>query len=199
MERLALDARDDPAAADAPPQTLWTIGHSTREWPLLVAMLEAAGITAVVDVRRFAGSRRNPQYSPLAMAPALRHAGIDYVAMAELGGRRATHADSRNGAWRVAAFRGYADYIASDEYGLARARLMALARQRRCAVMCAEALWWRCHRRLIADDFSLRGWRVLHLMAPGRGEPHALHADARMVDGVLRYPPPGHAQARLFG
>lgn len=184
---------------DATARTLWTIGHSTREWDEFAGMLRAARIEALVDVRRFAGSRRNPQYSPLAMAPALAAAGIDYVPMPELGGRRAPHPDSPNGAWRVAAFRGYADYMASAEFALARERLMEIASMRRTAVMCAEAVWWRCHRRLIADDFTARGREVVHLMAPGRSEVHALNPDARMVDGVLRYPAPGDAQGGLFG
>lgn len=178
--------------------TLWTIGHSTRAWDDFVDLLREARIACVVDVRRFAGSRRNPQYSPGEMAPALCAAGIDYVAMPELGGRRAPHPDSRNGAWRVAAFRGYADYMATPEFALARGRLMQLAGEGRCAVMCAEAVWWRCHRRLIADDFSARGWTVLHLMTQGRIEPHPLNPDAHMVDGVLRYPQAESGQGALF-
>jgi uncharacterized protein (DUF488 family) len=178
--------------------TLWTIGHSTREWNDFVALLCEAEIESLVDVRRFAGSRRNPQYSPIAMAPALKAAGIGYRPMPEFGGRRAPHADSPNVAWRVAAFRGYADYMASPEFQLAREHLMQLAHERRCAVMCAEAVWWRCHRRLIADDFKARGWQVLHLMTKGRVEPHPLNPDARMVDGVLRYPAADTDQAALF-
>lgn len=174
---------------DAPAGTLWTIGHSTRPWEEFVALLQAADITCVVDVRRFAGSRRNPQYSPLAMGPALDDAGIAYLPMPEFGGRRVPRADSPNGAWRVAAFRGYADYMATDEFALARGRLMRRALEQRCAVMCAEAVWWRCHRRLISDDFSARGWQVLHILTAGRIEPHPLNPDARMVDGVLVYPP----------
>jgi uncharacterized protein (DUF488 family) len=178
--------------------TLWTIGHSTREWADFLALLHEAQIQCLVDVRRFAGSRRNPQYSPIAMAPALQAGGIEYRPMPEFGGRRAPHVDSPNGAWRVVAFRGYADYMASPEFELARSHLMQLARGRRCAVMCAEAVWWRCHRRLIADDFVVRGWQVLHLMAKGRVEPHPLNPDARMVDGVLRYPAAEAGQATLF-
>jgi len=177
--------------------TLWTIGHSTRDWEAFLALLDEAGIEAVVDVRRHAGSRRYPQYSPLAMGPALRAAGIDYVPMPELGGRRVPDPDSPNGAWRVTAFRGYADYLATAEYALARERLMALALARRCAVMCAEAVWWRCHRRLIADDFVAHGWEVLHLLAPGKAQAHPLNPAARMRDGVLRYPPEGD-QSALF-
>ncbi len=178
--------------------TLWTIGHSTRLWDAFLDVLQEARIQTLVDVRRHAGSRRNPQFSPLSMAPALREAGIDYLPMHEFGGRRTADKDSPNTAWRVAAFRGYADYMATPDFVLARERLMRLARSQRVAVMCAEALWWQCHRRLIADDFTARGCRVLHLMASGRQELHALNPAARMVDGVLRYPAEGDAQAALF-
>jgi len=187
------------AVMTQPAATLWTIGHSTREWEEFAGMLREAGIEALVDVRRFAGSRRNPQFSPLAMAPALEAAGIEYVPMPEFGGRRTPQPDSPNGAWRVAAFRAYADYMAGPEFVLARERLMRLAHERRVAVMCAEAVWWRCHRRLIADDFTARGWQVCHLMAPGKATVHPLNPDARMVDGVLRYPAPGGGQGSLFG
>lgn len=180
------------------PRTLWTIGHSTHPWETFTALLQEGGIRTLVDVRRFAGSRRNPQYSPLAMAPALQAIGIDYVAMPELGGRRAAKEQSPNSAWRVAGFRGYADYMASPEFARARGQLMQLAMSGPTAVVCAEAVWWRCHRRLIADDFIARGWRVLHVMTSGRTEPHALHPAARMIDDVLRYPAGADAQAELF-
>lgn len=106
------------------PRHLWTIGHSTREWNVFAGMLSGAGITTLVDVRRFAGSRRNPQYSPTAMLPALRDVGIVYLPMPEFGGRRQPHPNSRNGAWRVVAFRGYADYMATPEFAMGRTRLM---------------------------------------------------------------------------
>ena len=175
--------------------TLWTIGHSTRAWEEFVALLQENRIASVADVRRFAGSRRNPQYSPDAMAPALAEAGIDYLPMPALGGRRNPAPDSPNGAWRVAAFRGYADYMATPEFAAARERLMAQAHAGRTAVMCAEAVWWRCHRRLIADDFTARGWQVLHIMAPAKTTAHDLNPDARLVDDALRYPP---AQEKLL-
>ena len=187
---------ESPAAAHA--GTLWTIGHSTRPWELFVDMLREAGIAQLVDVRRFAGSRRNPQFSPIPMAPALAEAGIEYIPMPELGGRRPPSKDSPNGAWRVAAFRGYADYMATPEFELARANLMQLAHAAPTSVMCAEAVWWQCHRRLIADDLVARDWQVLHLMAPGKIQPHPLNAAARMCDGVLRYPPEGDDQPALF-
>ncbi|MFC7300951.1 DUF488 family protein [Cognatiluteimonas weifangensis] len=189
----------DTLADGRPPAgCLWTIGHSTRDWDAFAALLVAAGIACLVDVRRFAGSRRNPQYAPAAMAPALQAAGIGYRALPELGGRRAPQPDSRNGAWRVAAFRGYADHLASPEYVAGRTRLLQLAQSQRCAVMCAEAVWWRCHRRLIADDFTARGWQVWHLLAPGKTQAHPLHPAARLVDDVLRYPAPADDQPPLF-
>ena len=167
----------DATAAGTPWTTLWTIGHSTRGWEEFEALLRENGIQALVDVRRFAGSRRNPQFSPEAMAPAL-------------GGRRDPLPDSPNRAWRVDAFRGYADYMATADYIRARDALMEAAANERCCVMCAEAVWWRCHRRLIADDFVARGWRVLDIMGPGKVEAHAPNPDAVLVDGVLRYPGP---------
>ena len=178
--------------------TLWTIGHSTREWEVFAGMLGDAGVEVLADVRRFAGSRRNPQFSPPAMAPALTEAGIEYVPMPEFGGRRRPRPDSPNGAWRVAAFRAYADYMAEPEFALARERLMHMAGGRRVAVMCAEAVWWRCHRRLIADDFTARGWQVCHLMGPGKSVMHELNPEARMVDDVLQYPAPDAGQGALF-
>lgn len=170
--------------------TLWTIGHSTRTWEDFEGLLREHRIETLADVRRFAGSRRNPQFSPEAMAPALAEAGIRYRPLPGLGGRRDPLPESPNTAWRVAAFRGYADHMASAEYIGARDALMELALRGNTCVMCAEAVWWRCHRRLIADDFVARGWTVLDILAPGRLEPHAPNPDAAMVDGVLRYPGP---------
>ena len=178
--------------------TLWTIGHSTRPWEVFTGMLDEAGIEMPADVRRFAGSRRNPQFSTGTMARALPAGGIDYVPMPGLGGRRKARPDTANTAWRNASFRGYADYMETGEFAAARERLMELARARRTAVMCAEAVWWQCHRGLIADDFKARGWTVLHLLAPGRAEEHPYTSAARIVDGRLDYGAPEDAQAGLF-
>jgi len=178
--------------------TLWAIGHSTRPGEVFVEMLGEAGIAALVDVRRFAGSRRNPQFSGETMARTLPVAGVDYVPMPDLGGRRTPRKDSPNTAWRNTSFRGYADYMATAEFAAARERLMALAGERPTAVMCAEAMWWQCHRGLIADDFKSRGWAVLHLLAPGRTDEHPYTSAARIVDGKLDYSAPGDAQAGLF-
>ena len=170
--------------------TLWTIGHSTRTWGEFESLLRESGIETLADVRRFAGSRRNPQFSPDAMAPALAEAGIRYWPLPALGGRRDPLPESPNTAWRVDAFRGYADHMASAEYIRARGELMETALGESTCVMCAEAVWWRCHRRLIADDFVARGWQVLDIMAPGKAEAHALNPEAVLIDGVLRYPGP---------
>lgn len=161
-------------------------------------MLAEAGIATLVDVRRFAGSRRNPQFSDVAMARALPAAGIAYVAAPELGGRRKPDPDSRNTAWRNASFRAYADYMATPGYRVGRERLAGLAADRPTAVMCAEAVWWQCHRGLISDDFKAAGWDVIHLMAPGRSAPHPYTSAARIVDGELDYSAPEPPQASLF-
>jgi uncharacterized protein (DUF488 family) len=180
------------------PATLWTIGHSVRPWEEFVAMLAAARIETLVDVRRFAGSRRNPQFSGEAMGAALTKEGIDYVPMPDLGGRRETRGDSSNLAWRNAAFRGYADYMETSPYRAAHDRLAELARNKRAAVMCAEAIWWQCHRSLISDDFKASGWEVIHLLSPGREQEHPYTSAARIVEGRLDYTLPADPQASLF-
>jgi len=179
-------------------KTLWTIGHSTRDWDAFAGMLAEARIAVLADVRRFAGSRRNPQFSGHAMAVALPEAGIRYWPLPELGGRRPPRPDSPNTAWRNAGFRGYADYMATPEYAAARDALVHVAERERTAVMCAEAVWWQCHRGLIADDFKARGWEVIHLMAPGRQGAHPYTSAARIVDGRLDYALPADPQSGLF-
>lgn len=178
--------------------TLWTIGHSTHPWDVFVEILQAARIEAIVDVRLLAGSRRHPQFNGDAMAEALPAAGIDYVPIRDLGGRRRPRRDSHNTAWRHAAFRGYADYMETAEYQRARRQLADLAATKPTAVMCAEAVWWQCHRSLISDDFKADGWTVLHLQAKGRPKEHPYTGAARIVDGRLDYSPPEPPQGDLF-
>jgi uncharacterized protein (DUF488 family) len=180
------------------PGTLWTIGHSTRDWDVFVGMLREAGIETLADVRRYPGSRRNPQFSADDMARALPAAGVAFVPMPDLGGRRTPRKDSPNTAWRNVNFRGYADYMDTGEYQAARARLARMAGTRRTAVMCAEAMWWQCHRSLISDDFKADGWEVIHLMQPGRAEEHPYTGAARIVDGRLDYSPEGPRQRDLL-
>ncbi|GHA70574.1 DUF488 family protein [Cognatilysobacter bugurensis] len=178
--------------------TLWTVGHSTRPLELFFELLQGEGIEVLVDVRRFAGSRRNPQYSSESMARALPAAGFEYVAMPDLGGRRQAREDTPHTAWRNASFRGYADYMDTAAYANARSRLVALALERRTAVMCAEAMWWQCHRSLISDDLKAAGWTVLHILAPRRVDEHPYTSAARIEDGRLTYTAPPDAQGALF-
>ena len=178
--------------------TWWTIGHSVRSWEEFAGMLAAARIQSLADVRRFAGSRRNPQFSGETMGAALAKEGIEYVPRPDLGGRRPASVDSTNLAWRNASFRGYADYMGTPPYQGARSDLFQLALDSRTAVMCAEAMWWQCHRSLISDDFKARGWAVIHLQAPGREQEHPYTAAARIIDGRLDYTLPADRQAALF-
>ncbi|MGQ4659454.1 DUF488 family protein [Lysobacter sp. F6437] len=186
------------ATDDTAKGTLWTIGHSTRPWEVFLDMLGDARIGALVDVRRFAGSRRNPQFSGETMARELPTAGIEYVAAPDLGGRRKADPDTHNTAWRNASFRGYADYMETQPWQAARDRLAKRAADKRVAIMCAEALWWQCHRGLISDDFKVHGWEVIHLMAPGKQDTHPYTSAARIVGGKLDYSAPEPPQPSLF-
>lgn len=177
---------------------LWSIGHSTRPLDELVAMLHEAGVTVLADVRRYPGSRRNPQFSAESMAQTIPAAGIEFIPMPDLGGRRPPRPDSPHTAWRNTSFRGYADYMDTPGYARARDRLAEIARECRTAVMCAEAPWWRCHRSLISDDFKARGWQVIHLINPGRSQEHPWTPAARIVDGRLDYSAPSDDQQDLF-
>lgn len=167
--------------------TLWTVGHSTRAIGEFIDVLHAHGVTRVVDVRRYAGSRAFPQYNPEPLEHALAGAGISYTAMAELGGRRKPRPESPHGAWRNPAFRGYADYMDTPGFAAAVSRLAALAREDRVAVMCAEAVWWRCHRSMIADWFKARERQVLHILSMGEAKEHPYTSVAKVVDGRLGY------------
>jgi uncharacterized protein (DUF488 family) len=167
--------------------TVWTIGHSTRPLDLFLGLLEHHRIEAIADVRRFPGSRRHPQYGSDALQSTLAEHAIGYRWMPELGGRRRTSPDSPNTVWKNAAFRGYADYMQTTEFAAAFAGLLAFAAQQRTCVMCAEAVWWRCHRSMIADALKSRGIRVLHIMDAGKTTEHPYTAPARIVDGRLTY------------
>ncbi|MFI5230501.1 MAG: DUF488 family protein [Gemmatimonadales bacterium] len=163
------------------------MGHSTRSIGEFVDLLHAHGITRIVDVRRFAGSRAHPQFNPPALERSLVRAGITYTPMPGLGGRRAPRPDSPHSAWRNAAFRGYADYMDTPEFAAAAASLARLARRDRAAIMCAEAVWWRCHRSMIADFFKANGWEVLHIMSMADAKEHPYTPVARNVGGSLTY------------
>ncbi len=169
---------------------VWTIGHSTRSSSELTAVLASHGIEAVVDVRRFPGSRRLPQFNSDALAQALAKRRIDYRWIPALGGRRRSSPNSPNSGWRHAAFRAYADYVATEEFADGLFDLMMIAGGLRTAIMCAEILWWRCHRRIIADVLTSLGIRVEHLRDEHPGDLHRLAPPARMLGGALTYSPP---------
>lgn len=167
----------------------FTVGHSSRSLEDFLALLEAHRIEEVVDVRRFPGSRKHPHFGQEALASSLRERGIGYRHEPEFGGRRRPDPESPNDAWRNASFRAYADHMGSDAFRAALDRLERRAAQRRTALLCAEAVHWRCHRRLIADALVLRGHPVCHVLDPGRAVEHALHPDAvPTTEGVPRYP-----------
>jgi uncharacterized protein (DUF488 family) len=166
---------------------IWTIGHSTRTLDELLAVLRAHHIEALVDVRRFAGSRRLPQFNEDALRGGLEGGGVAYRWLPSLGGRRTPAADSPNTGWRHAAFRGYADHLASEEFAEGFFELLLIAGGLRTAVMCAEMLWWQCHRRLIADVLTSLGYDVLHIQTERPADPHRLVDPARLVDGELSY------------
>ena len=167
---------------------VFTIGHSTRPIDEFLMLLEAHGIHMVVDVRTVPRSRRNPQFGIDVLPQSLAGHGIDYVHVPSLGGLRHPRHDSPNMGWRNASFRGYADYMQTPEFEQALEELSALARGQPTAVMCAEAVPWRCHRSLIADALTVRGVTVKHIMSPTGAQPHRLTPFAR-VDGTrISYP-----------
>jgi uncharacterized protein (DUF488 family) len=168
-------------------ERVWTIGHSTRPLEGFLELLAANGIEALADVRRYPGSRRWPHFAREPLALALEDRGLAYDWFPELGGRRTPRADSPNTAWRTPAFRGYADYMATDAFAEGLDRLVNLAAGLRTAVMCAESLWWRCHRGLIADALRWLGFEVIHILGPGSTATHPYTAAVRMVGGRLTY------------
>jgi uncharacterized protein (DUF488 family) len=166
---------------------VWTIGHSTRSLDEFLAVLRAHEIEAIADVRRFPGSRRLPHFNEGPLADALERAGIAYRSLPSLGGRRRPAADSINTGWRHDAFRGYADHLASEEFADGLFELVMIAGGLRTAVMCAEMLWWQCHRRLIADVLMTLGYHVWHIQTEKPVDAHRLMDPARLVDGTLSY------------
>ena len=169
-----------------------TVGHGTLDRAGFGELLRAVGVAALVDVRRFPGSRRNLDVARDVLPSWLPDEGVSYRWDERLGGRRRIPPgeEPRDTWWRVEAFRAYSAWTRTPEFGEALTELLDDAAARTVVIMCSESVWWRCHRRLIADDFVARGWQVLHLMGPGKAEPHVLNPDAVMMDGVLRYPGP---------
>jgi len=171
----------------AQPDTIWTIGHSTRSIEEFIALLKHYQLEAVADVRRFPGSRRLPQFGEDALRSSLSAHNIDYLLITELGGRRRPVADSVNSVWRNVSFRGYADHLGSREFSSGMERLRLLASQRRTAIMCAEILWWRCHRSLVSDVLMVSGTKVLHIQDGKHIVAHPFTRPARLYRGKLTY------------
>jgi uncharacterized protein (DUF488 family) len=171
---------------------VFTIGHSTRPVVELIGLLGEAAADLVADVRAFPRSRTNPQFNGPALEKALAPAGIAYRYLPALGGRRhAGKGPSPNMLWRNESFRAYADYAGTAEFRAGLEDLCALAEEHRCAVMCAEAVWWRCHRRIIADYLLAAGFEVVHILGPGKLTPATPTPGAqRAVAGGLVYPAP---------
>jgi uncharacterized protein (DUF488 family) len=172
---------------------IWTIGHSSRSIEEFAELLAAHGIEAVADVRSIPASRHNPQFAKDALAEALKERGIGYQWLEDLGGRRRVRKDSKNLGWRHPAFRGYADYMATPEFAEGLAQLERFARGKRVALMCAEAVPWRCHRSLIADALLAHHWRVLDIMGASAAKPHKKTPFLKIRRGRLSYPGPTKA------
>lgn len=190
-----MSKQPSPQDAAWPSNTIFTVGHSTLPIERFTAVLAAFGIERLADVRTVPRSRRNPQFNSDALRDSLRKEGIDYVPLGELGGLRKPRADSPNAGWRNESFRGYADYMQTEQFAGGLERLIELSRDRRTAIMCAEAVPWRCHRSLVADALLVRGIEVVEILSATGYREHALTPFARVAGTKLTYPP---AQDRLL-
>lgn len=170
-----------------PARKIYTIGHSTHPIEKFIQMLQSLGIELLVDVRRFPGSRYMPQFAGEALQRSLAEAAIDYLHMPALGGRRTPAKDSKNTAWRNAGFRGYADYMETEEFAQAMEKLQDLALKKPAAYMCAEAFYLKCHRSLMSDFLKAKGWEVLHITGVGKATEHQFTKLAKVENGKLIY------------
>ncbi len=168
-------------------KTIWTIGHSTRTSEEFLHLLKSFEIELLVDVRHYPGSRKFPQYNKDSMASTLPENGFEYKHIVELGGRRKVDPDSKNDAWRLDSFRGYADYMETEDFKTALKELESLASEKRTAIMCAEAVWWSCHRSMISDALKVKEWQILHIMSEKVAVEHPYTSPAKVVDGKLDY------------
>jgi len=176
---------------------VWTVGHSTRSLGEFTAVLHAYEIELIVDVRRFPASRRLPHFNAADFEKGLASAGIAYKWLPSLGGRRQSRPDSPNGGWTNSAFRGYADHTASEEFADGLYTLLMLSGGLRSAIMCAELLWWRCHRRIISDVLVSLDYEVIHIRDASVSEKHKLIPPARMIESELSYVPDAAMQLGL--
>jgi uncharacterized protein (DUF488 family) len=166
---------------------IWTIGHSTHSHEEFIHILESFHIECVVDIRSFPGSRRYPHFNKEALEVSLPENNIKYIHLRDLGGRRKMKPDSINTGWRLAAFRGYADYMETRSFKEAIQELESFGNKERIAYMCAEALWWRCHRSLVSDYLKLHGWTVIHIIDIRKSQEHIYTSPSKIVNGELLY------------
>lgn len=167
--------------------TIYTIGHSTHPIDVFLEMLDAYSIKTLVDVRRYPGSRKYPQYNRDNLSKVMTEHKISYLHIEDLGGRRKVNKDSHNTSWRKDSFRGYADYMETEPFKRAMKELEAVALKQRTAFMCSEAVWWRCHRSMISDYLKAAGWEVLHIMSASKLQEHPYTAAAKLENGDLVY------------
>ena len=174
-------------SARAEPTSVWTIGHSTRSITQFQELLVLNAISNLVDVRSYPGSRRYPQFNQAELSRVLRAVGVDYQQLTALGGRRKAQPHSKNTAWQNESFRAYADHMNSNDFRKGISALLEFARRGRTAIMCAEALWWRCHRGLVADYLKANDIEVVHILDARHNELHPYTSAARIINGKLSY------------
>lgn len=167
--------------------TIYTIGHSTHNIEDFIAMLQSFDIKILADIRRLPGSRKDPQFNKEDLEASLLAAGIHYIYLAGLGGRRKVNKDSHNTRWHNASFRGYADYMETDEFEKAVTELEGIALQNPTAYMCSEAVWWRCHRSMVSDYLKAKKWNIQHIMAIGKAQEHTYTEPARIMGDNVFY------------
>lgn len=168
-------------------KTIWTIGHSNRNFEEFTALLQTFKIEILVDVRHYPGSRKFPHFNKENLAQKLPEIGIEYHHLVDLGGRRKVQPDSKNDAWRLDSFRGYADYMETESFRNALEKLKEYAASKRTTYMCSEAVWWRCHRSLISDILKVEGWNVMHIINLSAAKEHPFTAPAKIKNGKLDY------------
>lgn len=166
---------------------IYTIGHSTHSLAEFLDILKSSNIKILVDIRRLPGSRKFPQFDKESLQASLAENGIQYIHLANLGGRRILKKNSKNNRWKNSSFRGYADYMETEEFAKAIKELETIALKQTTAIMCAEAVWWRCHRSMVSDYLKAKGWAVLHMMARGKVQEHTYTSPARVVDDAVFY------------
>lgn len=168
-------------------KTIWTIGHSTRSFEEFLILLNSFNIKTLVDVRHYPGSRKFPHYNKDILESSLPENHIEYKHLVDLGGRRKPNPNSKNDAWRLDSFKGYADYMETEQFQESLKILKEIASEKNTAIMCAEAVWWSCHRSLIADTLKADGWKVMHIMSEAKATEHPYTAPAKVVNGKLEY------------